>query len=71
MGKPDPVFETCACPEAPVMWWLVPHDGWQVAYSLTADRDVKADSAEYIAVGALAFQVSCPTCGRVYLRGVQ
>jgi hypothetical protein len=68
--KPDPVFDTCDCPEAPVMWWFTTERGWEAVYAITGHRDIGADAARYKARGVLAFQVSCPTCQRVYVRAV-
>lgn len=70
MKPADPVFDLCDCPLNPVMWWLLPHKGWVVAYGMNGQRDIPADAKEYRKQGALAFQVSCPTCQRVYVRGV-
>lgn len=67
---PDPVFDVCDCPRAPVMWWLLPTGAWVAAYEFTGQRDIGADAAMAREKQVAAFQVSCPACGRVYLRAV-
>jgi len=51
------------------MVWLVGGE-WVHAYTITPDRDYKADAAEMDARRVAAFQIRCPSCRRRYVTAV-
>lgn len=65
----DDVWDMCDCTADLMMAWYV--DGtWVPMFAIDDTRNVEADAREYDAVNANAWMIGCPTCGRVYARGI-
>lgn len=70
--------ELCECPVAPVNRWQLPTGAWTAGVDMGrymhmgvagAERAAMEDAAQYAAMGAVAWSMECPACGRVFARG--
>ena len=67
--------DVCPCDPMPVNRWLLPSGAWTDGEDIAAwgvedaDKLAEVHAAEFDRVGALAWRIECPECGRVYAMG--
>lgn len=64
-----PVPLMCGCPRMPVSRWYAP-GGELIEERQLSLPGVDADAGDFLASGAVVWQILCPTCHRIYAEGI-